>query len=78
MEHLERQSMEIRDIMCHNSDLIHLIRTFDRVSGADEEADTPIISSELQYVPNVHSDTNKADDTVSQETQTRDPLISNT
>ena len=54
MEHLERQSMEIRDTMCHNSDK----HTFDRVSGADKEADKPIISSELQYVLNAHSDAN--------------------
>ena len=48
--------------MCHDSDK----HTFDRVSGADDEENTPIISSELQQVPNAYSDTNNTDDIASQ------------
>ena len=61
MEHLEQQSMDIRDMMCNDCNK----HTFDRVSGADGQENTSNISSKIQHVPNAHSDSNNTDNIAS-------------
>ena len=60
--------------MCHDSDK----HAFDRVSGADDDENAPIISNELQHIQNAHSATNNTDNIASQEIQARDQLIPDT
>ena len=59
MEHLEKQAIEIQDIMYYSTKN----PIFNRVSGADDEEAMQTISNDIQHIMNAHSDTNTNDET---------------